>query len=95
MIRRSNPVIFLILTEKLNGRSETVSDEEYNKDEYGSPDMYSQDQYNEASEKSLSSSNDEDPKKIVEDVNSETSALEQHDESDLDAVKNKGRKYNE
>ena len=66
-------------------------------DEYNdSPEMLSENQYDEIPAKRRSKTlTDETSKTIVEDMNSQTSSLVQNDDSDLDAVKNKGCKYNE
>lgn len=55
--------------------------------------MYAEDQYQETQESDLApAANDEKPRKIIEDMNTETSALVQYDESDPDSIKNKGCK---
>lgn len=65
-------------------------------DEYNdSPEMFSDDQYDEAVEAKRKTLSDETTKAVVEDMNTETSALVQNDYSDPDAVKNKGCKYDE
>ena len=57
--------------------------------------MFSDDQYDEAVEAKRKTLSDETTKAVVEDMNTETSALVQNDYSDPDAVKNKGCKYDE
>ena len=63
-------------------------------DEYNeSPEMFSENQYDEPAEAKRKTLSDETTKTIVEDMNTQTSALVQNDDSDPDALKNKGCKY--
>lgn len=55
--------------------------------------MFSENQYDEPAEAKRKTLSDETTKTIVEDMNTQTSALVQNDDSDPDALKNKGCKY--
>ena len=76
-----SPTIFLFHTEKHSERPEIQSDGKYDED-----------QYDKTSKRGLPAPNDEKLKKTVEDINTESRAFVQRDESDFDAFKKKGCK---